>query len=423
MIATAPTSTGEPAAELQSLPKYERKPALPALTGIRTLLALFILLFHFTPAGLGPLYAIIDNGYVFVSFFFLISGYILAYNYLDRPERLRLSDFWVARLSRLYPVYLFALLLFWEMLRTEHQVRNAKDFWEGAILSPLLMQGWFPNLATFWNTVAWTLSCEIALYAMFPLLMRVRWPRTPARLIALILGLWAVGMVPHITYILLNPDHLPTITNHTIGGPWAHSMGLADAHLHPVSTDRYSGGFWVQWLKYTPIPYLCTFLAGIVLGKLQSVLTLTSRQRLVIALAGFAWAWCTFYLLIKHLPYIMIHGGLLTPVFATIIIGLSGPHPLATFFSWRPLVELGSATYCLYLLHFNTFELIHNHHLPERLHFARWDPWVSYIVVIALALAARRFIEHPCQKAIGNWWKRHKARSASTAIIAPKLSS
>jgi peptidoglycan/LPS O-acetylase OafA/YrhL len=408
MIATAPTSTGEPAAALQ--PAYTRKPALPALTGIRTLLALFILLFHFTPAGLHYLYPIIDNGYVFVSFFFLISGYILAYNYLDRPERLKLSDFWVARLSRLYPVYIFALAIFWEMLRTEHQVRNTKDFWEGTVASVVLMQGWFPTLATFWNTVAWTLSCEMALYAMFPLLMRVPWPNKPGRLIALVLGFWAVGMIPHMTYIVLNPDHLPTVANHTIGTAWGRSMGLQDAHLHLTQTDRYSGGWWVEWLKYTPLPYLCTFLAGIVLGKLQGVLTLSVRQRLAVVLTGFAWAWVTFYVLIRHLPYIMIHGGLLTPVFATIIIGLSGPGPVTTFFSWKPLVAVGSATYCLYLLHFNTFILIHTHHLPERLHFQRFDPWVSYVVVIAFALAARKFIEHPCQVAIGNWWKRRKAR-------------
>src|ERR1700712_5673615 len=100
MHATVQMPNGEPAAALRSplvsapAAAYVRKPTLPALTGVRTLLALFILLFHFTPAGLGPLYPLIDNGYVFVSFFFLISGYIMAYNYLDRPGKMRLSDFW-----------------------------------------------------------------------------------------------------------------------------------------------------------------------------------------------------------------------------------------------------------------------------------------------------------------------------------------
>jgi peptidoglycan/LPS O-acetylase OafA/YrhL len=416
MLATAPTSTGEPAAAMQ--PAYTRKPALPALTGIRTLLAVFILFFHFTPSGLGWLYPIIDNGYVFVSFFFLISGYILAYNYLDRPERLKLSDFWVARLSRLYPVYLFALIIFWEMLRVEHQVRSTSDFWEGTVLSIVLMQGWFPTLATFWNTVAWTLSCEMTLYAIFPLLMRVRWPSKPSRLIALILLFWSFGLIPQMIYLIFNPDHLPNVVTHALGHPWMHAIGMADVRLHLVDTDRYTGGWWLEWLKYTPLPYLCTFMAGIVLGKLQNVLKMTSRQRMTIAIVGFVWAWCTFYLLIKHLPYIMIHGGLLTPIFGAIILGLAGPSPLARVFSIRPLVTIGASTYCLYLLHFNVFLLLHINHIPERLHVQRFDPWISYVFVVLLALAARKFVEHPAQIAIGAWWKKKRAAQKERAAVA-----
>ena len=398
MDAATPTrsaaDTSQPAPPLQ-VPK-ER---LLALTGLRTLLAVCILLFHFTPAGLGPLYPIIDNGFVFVSFFFLISGYILSYNYLDRPERLRLKDFWVARLSRLYPVYFFSLLLFTEMLITEWHVRSHRHFFEGALSSVILMQGWFPHLATFWNTVTWTLSCEIALYAMFPLLMRLRWPDRPWNLVGMVLAFWAIGIVPHFFYLYLNPDHFTTFI--AAGHRWADAT-------------RFSDGLWINWLKYTPVPYLCTFLAGIALGKLQIILRPSRWQRFTVAVAGFAIAWVMFYVLIRHLPYVMIHGGLLTPVFAVIILGLSGPHPLTSLFSFKPLVEVGSASYCLYLLHFNTFLLLHTHHIPERLHVARFDPWFSYVFVILFAIAARHLIEKPCQQAIGGWWKQRKSRLAAS---------
>src|ERR1700737_5255550 len=92
-------------------PVVVRKPALPALTGIRTLLAIFIILFHFTPPHLGLLYPFIDNGYIFVGVFFLISGYVLTYNYADRGNTLSKREFWLARIPRLYPVYLFVLLI------------------------------------------------------------------------------------------------------------------------------------------------------------------------------------------------------------------------------------------------------------------------------------------------------------------------
>jgi peptidoglycan/LPS O-acetylase OafA/YrhL len=397
----APTSTGEPAADLQPLPPQGpvRKPALPALTGLRTLLALTILMFHFTPSsGLRwqahpwlSLYPIVHIGYVFVSFFFLISGFILAYNYADRPEPVKAIDFWVARFSRLYPVYLLTLLISIPMLLTEHQVRGAQSFWIGAIATPLLLQGFFPTIATFWMTVSWTLSCEVALYAAFPWLTRLRWPSKPRTLLFMLVGFWVVGLIPHTLYVLFNPDHLSHMAN------------------------RYTSAYWIDFLKYTPLPYLCTFLAGLTLGRLHEAAKLGVRGRMIVGLTGFAVAWVVTYHLVHHLPYIMVHGGLLTPMFAAIILGLAGPSPLASVFSIRPLVAIGTSTYCLYLLHFNLFLLLHQHHVPERLGVARFDPWISYVFIVLFAMAVRRWVEHPLQLIIKDWWKRRKAREAKLA--------
>ena len=369
-----------------------RKPDLPAITGLRTLLALTILLFHFTPAGLQwarhpavSLYPIIDIGYVFVSFFFLISGFILSYNYGGRPQPVNAADFWMARLSRLYPVYALTMVISIPMLLTEYAVRSRAQFVEGAIATPLLMQGFFPTLATFWNTVSWTLSCEVVLYLLFPFLMRLRWPAGAGKLLAMLLGLWLLGLVPHTIYLLTNPDHLTQPAN------------------------RYSGGYWLNFLKYTPLPYLCTFLAGLTLGRLHEAVALSSRARAAVGLAGFAAVGFVTYHWTQRLPYVLVHGGLLTPLFAAIIMGLAGPSALARVFSWKPLVVIGASTYCLYLLHFNVFVLLHLHHVPERLHVARFDPWISYVFIVLLALAVRRWVEHPCQLAIGGWWRRRRA--------------
>jgi peptidoglycan/LPS O-acetylase OafA/YrhL len=393
MIATAPTSTGEPATELQPPAAHVRKASLPALTGLRTLLALTILLFHFTPSGLQwrgfSLYPVINIGYVFVSFFFLISGFILSYNYADRPAGVNAVDFWMARLSRLYPVYAFTMLISIPMLITEFHARSSTAFWEGAVATPLLLQGFFPHLATFWMTVTWTLSCEVMLYLAFPWLLRLRWPKSAGKLLVLAVALWAFGLVPHLVYLLTNPDHFP--------------------HM----ADRYSDGFWINTLKYTPLPYLCTFLAGLTLGRLHEAAQLSGRARVFVGLAGFAAVWFAAYHLTDRLPYVLVHGGLLTPLFAAIILGLSGPSWLASIFSIRPLVAVGASTYCLYLLHFNVFELLQQHHVWERLHMAQFDPWISYLFIVLLAVAVRMTIEHPAQQAIGGWWKRRRAAQAT----------
>jgi peptidoglycan/LPS O-acetylase OafA/YrhL len=393
MIATAPTSTGEQAAELQPQQHaHARRPALPALTGLRTLLALAILLFHFTPGGLQwrwvSLYPLIDIGYVFVSFFFLISGFILSYNYGGRPGPVHAVDFLVARWSRLYPVYALTMLVSIPMLVTEWHVRPPAQFWTGAIATPLLLQGFFPRLATFWMTVTWTLSCEVMLYLAFPWLLRLRWPRGTSQLLALTLVFWIVGMVPHSIYILHDPDHL--------------------GHM----ADRYTDGLWINTLKYTPFPYLCTFLAGLTLGRLHDAVHLPERTRAWLGTAGFAGLLFAAYYVAPRMPYILVHGGLLTPLFAAIILGLAGPSWLARVFSWRPLVVVGASTYCLYLLHFNVFLLLHNYHVPELLHVQRLDPWISYVFIVLLAVAVQRWVEHPCQVAIGAWWKRRRAAQA-----------
>ncbi|MGP8259865.1 MAG: acyltransferase family protein [Acidobacteriaceae bacterium] len=349
---------------------------MPALTGLRALLALGIMFFHFTPPHMQLLSPVIDSAYVFVGVFFLLSGFVLAYNYSGRSVPLRKREFWRARFARVYPIYLLSLAISFTMLQAEWHARTHVDFFTGLILTPLLLQGWNPALATFWNTVAWTLSAEALLYATFPWLIRLPWPKSPARLIALLVAIWAIGLVPHSLYILFNPDHLAAPVN------------------------RYSSGYWLRALKYTPLSYACTFLAGVALGKLQTSLTLTSRRRALVA-DGSLIALAAFYTLaISHVPFILLHGGLLIPLFAALLIGLSGPNPVASIFAWRPLVLLGQASYCLFLLHFNFINMVRIYHVTERLHIAALDPWITYAATILLAFAALHLVEDPARKAI-----------------------
>lgn len=365
-----------PTPQPSTLAQSPRRPNLPALTGLRSLLALGILFFHFTPPHMQLLSPVIDTAYVFVIFFFLLSGYVLAYNYAGRPAPLVKREFWRARFARLYPVYLLSLAISFTMLQAEWHARTHADFFTGLILTPLLLQGWSPQLATFWNTVAWTLSAEALLYATFPWLIRLPWPKSPARLIALLTAIWAVGLLPHSLYILLNPDHLAA----------------------PV--DRYSSGYWLRALKYTPPAYACTFLVGAGLGRLQIALVLSARQRALVAAASLL-ALAAFYATAApRMPFVLMHGGLMTPLFAALIVGLSGPNPIASVFSWRPLVLLGQASYCLFLLHFNFINMLRLYHVTDRLHLAALDPWISYAATILLAFAAYYLVEGPARKAL-----------------------
>jgi len=381
---------------MSTLPTPVRKPPLPALTGIRTILALNIVFFHFTPPHMRYLYPIINNGFVFVGFFFLLSGFVLAYNYAERVLTLSPRAFWLARFARLYPVYLLALIVSFQMLQAEWHVRSHAQFFQGIVLTPLLLQGWDPLLATFWNTVGWTLSCELLLYSAFPRILRIwelRFPQlnSPGRLIVLFLALWIVGLIPHTLYLLLNPDHL--------SGP----------------VDRYSYGIWLRALKYTPPAYLCMFLAGITLGKLQLQLKITPRQRFGIAAVGLALTGAFFYAAVSHTPYVLLHGGLLLPIFAILTIGLSGKNPIASVFAARPLLAIGETTFCVYMLHFNTINLFNSIHLWSRLHLEAFDPWTSYITVLLFAYAAHHLVEKPVRRFL---LQRFSAKRAPQSVLA-----
>jgi peptidoglycan/LPS O-acetylase OafA/YrhL len=375
---------------------HVRKPPLPALTGIRTILALNIVFFHFTPPHMRYLYPFINSGFVFVGFFFLLSGFVLAYNYADRALTLSSRSFWLARFARLYPIYILALAISFQMLQAEWHVRSHAEFVQGFVLTPLLLQGWNPSLATFWNTVGWTLSCELLLYGAFPWIIRtweLRAPtlNTPLRLVGLFFALWMVGLIPHSLYILFNPDHL--------GEP----------------ANRYTYGLWLRALKYSPPSYICMFLAGITLGKLQLQLKITARQRFAIATVGLILIGIFFYTSVSRVPYVLLHGGLLIPLFATLTIGLSGDHPLSSVFAWRPLLLVGETTFCVYMLHFNVINLFNNLHVWSRVHLGAFDPWISYAAVLILAAAAHHLVEKPVRRII---LERYLGKPAPHSVLA-----
>jgi peptidoglycan/LPS O-acetylase OafA/YrhL len=363
-----------------------RKPArLEALTGLRCFAAVNIVLFHFSnPQWFGILAPIVNAGYASVSFFILLSGFVLAYNYADKARLGELDKvrFWEARFTRLYPIYFLSLLLSWQVVPIEYSVHTHRMFWWGMVLTPLLLQGWVPQLATFLNTPAWTMSAEWFYYMLFPWMARWKRPvRIPPHLVKM-LGVWMLGMVPGTLYFLLNPDGIP----------------------HP---DRWSWGPWLQALKYTPLPHLCSFVFGVLLAGVDELVERGSRLRIVLGVFGFL-ATFTILSMAKHLPYSILHDGLLMPLFGCMILGLAGNNWLASVFGLRPLVFVGEASYCLYLLHFNLWNLIHDSHILDRLNLSRFDPWISYLLLISMALLALHFVEKPAQRQLRKWlsvWK------------------
>ena len=64
---------------------------------------------------------------------------------------------------------------------------------------------------------------------------------------------------------------------------------------------------------------------------------------------------------------------------------------------------VGEASYCLYLLHFNLWNMIHDSHMLERTGLSRFDPWISYVLLIGMALLALYLVEKPAQRQLRKW--------------------
>ncbi len=322
---------------------------------------------------------VVNAGFASVSFFILLSGFVLAYNYAERARtgELEKTRFWEARFTRLYPIYLLSLLMSWRVVHVEYAAHSHAMFWTGMVLSPLLLQGWIPELATFLNTPAWTMSAESFYYVLFPWMARWKKPERIAQQLVVLACVWMLGMVPGALYIAFNPD------------------GIA----HP---DRWSWGPWLQALKYTPLPHLMSFFFGVLLAGLDEIVGRTARLRLILGLTGFASTFCILELG-SRVPYAIEHDGLLMPSFGCIILGLAGDNLLANALSWRPLVFVGEASYCLYLLHFNFWNLIHDSHVLDWLGLSRFDPWISYVLLISMAVAALHLVEKPAQRVLRGW--------------------
>jgi len=371
-----------------------RRPHLRALTGLRFLAAFHVVVYHFGQPLLkeapSPLRSLAGCGYVSVSLFFLLSGFILAYTYLPEsgPARVDPRRFWTARFARIYPVYLVGFIL-----AAPHVVKTlvGEHGLAGGALRALghgaaalgLVQAWSPHTAIVWNVPAWSLSVEAFFYLLFPMLLApaVRAAR-PARLGVALAGLWAAALAPPLVYLALNPDGLTA----------------------PAGPD--TRGVWLETLKYSPLARLPEFALGVILGAWHVRSGDAGRGGGALSV-GAAAAVLAPMAAARSLPYPLLHNGLLAPLFAALIVGLArGGGPVHALLGTRPLVLLGEASYALYILH------LHGHPWTQRLlrlvdKDAARDPaaafWFYAVAITAASVAVFLWIETPARR-----WLRHR---------------
>jgi peptidoglycan/LPS O-acetylase OafA/YrhL len=180
---------------------------LDALTGIRGIAAWFVVLFHarVTLVSILPGWAMAmaDKGYLAVDLFFMLSGFVLWYNYAPRLRGGGLAaarSFWWRRFARIWPLHglMLAACVAWAIAVTVTG-RDATAFPFAQLpLHVLLIQNWGFSDSFLWNVPAWSISTEQAVYIVFPLAVAAcRWDELPTGALAalagaLLAGLWAL---------------------------------------------------------------------------------------------------------------------------------------------------------------------------------------------------------------------------------------
>jgi peptidoglycan/LPS O-acetylase OafA/YrhL len=183
------------------------------LTSLRLFLALWVLCRHWFYVydsgvqffNIGFTTPFFDRGYLGVDGFFILSGFILAYNYAPTPGRpLDRKAFLVARIARIYPVYLTCLVVTAiALLARDHflhsHLAGTQGYTAGAFVrEALLINAWRYAGAEGWNDVAWSVSAEWFAYVFFPLFLLAAPVRN--RLHMVLLGAAALGALAVVEY-------------------------------------------------------------------------------------------------------------------------------------------------------------------------------------------------------------------------------
>jgi peptidoglycan/LPS O-acetylase OafA/YrhL len=385
-----------------------QKPQLRSLTGLRFFAAIYVVLFHHGGALCSFGTSIcnsISYGYVSVSLFFVLSGFVLAYSYLD-PENiqsLKKKRFWIARFARIYPLYLLSLILSIPSFASKFEyfsgsfIITLKGLFS-AFLSILLLQSWTPWTSTVFNTPTWAVSNESFFYLIFPFIAIPIARLSRQKLILSIALLWVLALLPSI--YLANFFEVLNF-NQFFGG----------TNFPSFSSSR----LWLPFFAYSPWFHLPQFSIGVCAGVLFLKKEERNYRSSFSAIVAITTIGYLSLLILSIFPrnseshYLILNNGLLAPLFCILICYLANRKSwISDILSLPKILMLGELSYGIYLfqnplLSFMQRFYINLLKIDISAPFFNLIFLCSYIfVLIVFSILATRTIENPMRKFIIN---------------------
>ncbi|MBX9941908.1 MAG: acyltransferase [Candidatus Obscuribacterales bacterium] len=386
---------------------------LDALTGLRIFAAFLIVVYH----GQGHFTLLDDIPQQLsccqaVSFFFILSGFILSYVYSNLTSFDQIKDCWMKRVARIWPlhitIFIIRLFLFPKYLLTFPGPANTTLV---TICNLAMLHAWIPLFQFYfsYNAPSWSISTEFFFYLVFPLLL----PLVNNR--PLITWLSALSLTVSFLYCC-NTSGIPELSD--------------------TSVDMRG------MLYISPFPRLFEFLTGMCLaklyrGKFQHLQIAASFATLLEVSALLVSGWlmwntkpiahflATTWALGPATKYWCIQAGAPIIGFASIIfLAAINKGIVSKFLSLKPLVFLGEISFAMYLLH-HPLLCYHGLYLPQ---FRNNFYFLLFLTILTIGSHFLfRFVETPMRKLIVNGFntgkekKVGKLQSRSTFVYAGEL--
>lgn len=361
---------------------------LNALTGLRFFAAAAIVIHHVRDFGFPRDFAgswLLNNG---VAFFFVLSGFILAYVYptLDAPGATR--RFWIARFARIWPGHIAALILAYLLLGGDPSSygtgQNTPVLW---LANVFLVHAWIPLDQFFfsYNSVSWSISTEAFFYLAFPLILPLfartwRWKLGLTLVIVVTLVVICRGMdLPVLTAPGAGLTLNGLICFNPVGRIYEFVLGMCTA---------------LAWRTIQPNAALSkTAGTAVEIGALSLLFAMGTAARPIgdwadANLGPAAAQWFN-------------QGGTLSLGFAAMILVMALERGwVSAILGSRVGVFLGEISFMIYMTH----QLLIRGYLKRIEWFTAWsntEKFALYIVlVIAVSALIWRFIEMPARKAL-----------------------
>ncbi len=152
---------------------------------LRIIFALLVVIMHINIDSIFKQVSIVNNAYVFVDFFFVLSAFVLYLSYERQYKSDTASILILKRIKRLYPLHLFILIIFFvfeifkyytveKLLNYNTNAFNEETSLVSFLASLFLLDSFRIFSHNIWNAPAWSISAELYSYIFLVLLSTIK---------------------------------------------------------------------------------------------------------------------------------------------------------------------------------------------------------------------------------------------------------